>query len=111
VLFAAAATAAALFALVSVNVLVGQSGIHRDSLSRRVHAKQLRLERLQVDVANASSPQLLAARATALGLVAGTEAVFLPRPSPLPVVAAGRGSKPAAKRVPRPTSSPGRGGR
>jgi cell division protein FtsL len=66
---AALIAGAALFALVTVNVLLGQASFVEKDLEGRAHERRMQVERLEVSVAELRSPARIAARATKLGLV------------------------------------------
>lgn len=110
--FAAGATACALLAMVTVRVLMGQTGFTESELQRSVHGGQLELEQLQVSVAQLRSPERVFTRAREMGLVEPRALVYL---VPTPAASAARGAQrtapsPAAEPRSAP-SSPGRGGR
>jgi cell division protein FtsL len=71
------ATAAALFALVIANVLLGQAGFAQVELERRVASEQAQLEELQLEVAHLRSPARIAKAARRMGLVPGSSVTFL----------------------------------
>ncbi|HEX9696021.1 MAG TPA: hypothetical protein VGB64_06895 [Actinomycetota bacterium] len=79
-IMAGLATAVALFGMVTVQSLVGQTQIKTTEIQRRVDAKRDALEALEVQVANLASLDRVAARATQLGLVVPPAIVFLPAP-------------------------------
>ncbi|HVL89026.1 MAG TPA: hypothetical protein VM841_02200 [Actinomycetota bacterium] len=79
-IMAGLATAVALFGMVTVQSLVGQTQLATTEIQRRVDAKKDALEALEVQVANLASLDRVAARATELGLVVPPAIVFLPAP-------------------------------
>lgn len=74
------ATAVALFGMVTVQSLVGQTQMQTTEIQRRFDAKKDAVEALQVQVANLASLDRVAARAAAMGLVVPPSIVFLPAP-------------------------------
>ncbi|MHB8511213.1 MAG: hypothetical protein ACYDCC_03435 [Actinomycetota bacterium] len=81
VILAGLATAAALFAMVSVQSLVGQTEIRKSAISKQIDHEKDVLESLQVDVTNASSLDRIAARASKLGLIPPPSITFLTPPA------------------------------
>lgn len=79
-IMAGLATAVALFGMVTVQSLVGQTQLKTTEIQRRVDAKKDALEALEVQVANLASLDRVASRATELGLVVPPAIVFLPAP-------------------------------
>jgi hypothetical protein len=80
-------TAIVLIGLVSINVLVGQSGVSESSLQKAIDAKQQQADLLQVDVLRLSAPSRIHQRAEQLGMVAAGEISYL-APSPRPAAPA-----------------------
>lgn len=72
-------TIAALFALATVNVLLGQAGIERTTLEHRVERRALDAERLRLDVARMRSPYRVERRALELGLVPAGDVIVIGR--------------------------------
>jgi cell division protein FtsL len=92
-LLAGAATAVALFAIVSIKVLLGQSALSSGDVSSRIQSKHQRVEQLQVEVARAESPAEITRRALELGMV-HPDGIVPVRPAPPgPAKATGPGSR------------------
>ncbi len=134
-LVASLATAVALFGLVSVQSLVGQTQIRQTEIARRIEQKMDRMEALHVEVAKLSSLDRVLLRAGQLGMVAPPSIAFLPAPdagvepaefgsksvpsfiapteSPTPASSQTPRTKASSAPAPRPSASPApaRGGR
>ncbi len=96
--------------LVSMNVMIGQSGFGETDLVRANAEKQQSVEMLRVDVLRLSAPSRIHQRAQQLGLVPAGELTYLAPSSPGASAPAGKTS--AASTTQRPMSpSRGRGGR
>lgn len=109
-IMAGVATAVALFGMVTVQSLVGQTQMETTKIQSRVDAKKDALEALEVQVANLASLDRVATRAAAMGLVVPPSIVFLPAPGDedfgagaLPSFDDAAGSEPAAS--PSPAAS------
>jgi hypothetical protein len=76
------AVGALLFGLVTVNVLLGQGSFVEKGLEERAHELDLKLQRLELQVARARTPAQIASRASRLGLAPATNVEVLVRPSP-----------------------------
>ena len=74
-----------LFAVVGFNVVLAQHQIELQSLQRKLQAEETRYYELRNDVAQASSPASVVAKATQLGLVHSPE-TYLSAPIPPPAV-------------------------
>ena len=81
IILALTATGMALFALVAAQVFLGQAAFRQSRLESAVSAKRLVTERLELEVAQLQSPDRIAARAAALGMVPATDVVVLSPPS------------------------------
>lgn len=93
-LIAGIATALALFAIVSIKVLLGQSALNSGDVEARIVEKMQRLETLQVDVARAESPSEIVRRAIEdLGLFHPDGLVPVKAAPPGPEGASGKGSR------------------
>lgn len=92
-LIAGLATAVALFAIVSIKVLLGQSALSSGDIEARIQEKIQRLETLQVDVARAESPSEVVKRAGDLGLFHPDGLVPVKAAPPGPETAAGKGNR------------------
>lgn len=103
---ASLATAAALFGLVSVQSLVGQTQIRSTEIARRVDQKKDALEALEVDVARMSALDFVARRATDLGLVVPPAIAFLPAPDEAAAPSAFESAVVPSYVEPRPASTP-----
>ena len=73
-------TSIVLIGLVSINVLVGQSGVGQSSLQKSIDAKQQEADMLQVDVLRLSAPSRIHQRAQQLGMVPAPELTYLAPP-------------------------------
>lgn len=78
-------TSVALFALVTAQVMLGQAGFTQADLERRVDAKRIEVQQLQLDVARMRAPGSIAARAIALGMVPAGDYTVLLSVAPSPV--------------------------
>jgi hypothetical protein len=74
--------AALLFGLITVNVLLGQGSFVEKGLEERARELDLKLQRLELQVARARTPAQIASRAARLGLRPATNVEVLVRPSP-----------------------------
>ena len=81
IVLALTATGMALFALVAAQVFLGQAAFRQSRLQSSVNAKHLATEQLELEVAKLQSPDRIAARATAIGMVTATDVVTLTPPS------------------------------
>jgi len=81
IVLALTATGMALFALVAAQVFLGQAAFRQSRLQSSVAAKRLTTEQLELEVAKLQSPDRIAARATAIGMVTATDVVILTPPS------------------------------
>ena len=85
--FGMLATAAVLIGLVTINVLIGQSGVREASLQKAIDAKQQQVDMLQVDVLRLSAPARIYQRAQRLGMVPAGDLTYLAPASPNPSAA------------------------
>jgi hypothetical protein len=92
-LLAGAATALALFAIVSIKVLLGASTLSSGDIEGRMQAKLQRAEQLQVEVSRAESPAEITRRAIEGGMIHPETIVPLREAPPGPAKAAGPGSR------------------
>jgi cell division protein FtsL len=81
IILALTATGMALFALVAAQVFLGQAAFRQSRLENAVSAKRLVTERLELEVAKLQSPDRIATRAAAQGMVPATDVVVLSPPS------------------------------
>jgi len=111
VLAAIGVTAGVVLVIVVARVLTGQAGFTETDVTRRIAQQQRQVEDLQLSIAQLRSPQRIADRAAALGMVQAGHVVYLtPSPSPSPRAKASTAT-PATKRPPsRPPTTPNRGG-
>jgi cell division protein FtsL len=80
-LFGVLATAAVLIGLVTINVLIGQSGVREATLQKAIDAKQQQADLLQVDVLRLSAPARIYQRAQRIGMVPAGDVTYI-QPSP-----------------------------
>ena len=77
IVLALTATGMALFALVAAQVFLGQAAFRQSRLENTVSAKRLATEQLELEVAKLQSPDRIAARAQAIGMVPAPDLVVL----------------------------------